>query len=120
VPEVIFAALVVSVVAEGAKDTPPVFRQAVMPVPLVVQSPLRLPLVIALPPEKNARFPEAGVPVVVTVPEPEAVTQLGVVPLVPSTLPACPDWVGRIFVRAEMVLATSLRLLDGWRNAVTG
>ncbi len=84
VPETIFVAFVVSVVAEGEKREPLVFVHVTARVLLVVQSPERLPLVIALAPENIARFPVAGDPVVVTVPSPEAEDHAAAVPFVPK------------------------------------
>jgi hypothetical protein len=69
VPELMLLALVVSVVAEAANATPPVLVQVIASVPVVVQSPERSPLVTEVEPENFARLPEAGEPVVVTVPE---------------------------------------------------
>jgi len=64
----------VPVIVEG-NDTPLVLVQVMARVPDVVQSPERSPFVIALKPENFVRFPLAGDPVVVTVPD--------VAPLVP-------------------------------------
>lgn len=71
VPELIFDALVVSVVAEVANATPLVFVQVRTPVPLVEQSPDRFPLLMVDAPEKNVRFPLVGVPVMVAPPPEE-------------------------------------------------
>ena len=94
VPEEILLAFVVSVVALVANATLLVFVQVVTPVPEVVQSPLILPLVIDVPPENIAKFPDAGDPVVVTVPVPlpEAeIMPFDIVIVVPSGLthPSC-------------------------------
>jgi hypothetical protein len=64
----ILVALVVSVVADVAKETPPVLVHVIASVPDVAQSPERSPFVSELDPENLARFPLAGLPVVVTVP----------------------------------------------------
>ena len=61
-------AFVVSVVAEAANDTPPVFEQLIVSAPEVVQSPERSPLVMVDAPENFVRLPLAGVPVFVIVP----------------------------------------------------
>jgi hypothetical protein len=70
-PEVMCDPLVVSIVAEAANATPPVFVQVSTPVPDVEQSPDRFPLLIVPAPEKNVRFPLAGDPVTVA-PPPDA------------------------------------------------
>lgn len=91
-PLVILLALVVSVVADVAKATPLVFVQVDANVPEVVQSPLMSPFVIEVAPENFVRFPEAGDPVVVTLPEEEAdITPPDMVMVEPSgfTHPSC-------------------------------
>ena len=57
--------------ANVPKAVPLVCVQVIASVPDVVQSPDRSPLVITVPPENFARFPLAGDPDVVTVPDPE-------------------------------------------------
>ena len=75
--------------------TQPICPVQVMPrVFVVVQSPEILPLVIDVPPENIAKFPDAGDPVVVTVPVPlpEAeIMPFDIVIVVPSGLthPSC-------------------------------
>ena len=70
-PDVIFDAFVVSVVADAANATPPVFVHVNTPVPEVEQSPDRSPLLIVPAPVKNVRFPLAGDPVTVAPPPDE-------------------------------------------------
>lgn len=75
VPVVILVALVVSVVADVAKTTLLVLVQVSDNVPEVVQSPVMSALVTDVAPENFVRLPDAGEPVVVTVPVPPAVWQ---------------------------------------------
>lgn len=70
VPLPMLFAVVVSIVADGANDTPPVLVHVIASVLLVVQSPDRLPLVMVEPLEKTVRLPDAGAPVVETLPPP--------------------------------------------------
>lgn len=76
VPALMFEALVVSVVAEAAKATPPVLLTVTASVPEVVASPERSPLVMVVAAENLVRLPEAGVPVVETEPPPDGVAQV--------------------------------------------
>ena len=76
-----------SALAEVGTEAPLTFTTVVAKVPAVVTSPLRLPFVTEVAPEKEARFPAAGVPVVVTVPDPALIV------LHPNPVP-------RVYIRA--------------------
>jgi len=75
-------------------------------VPEVVASPVRLPLVIVNPPLKNVSSPLAGLPVVVTVPEP------ALIELHPRV------WVDVLYVRALIGPAQPLVPVVGIATAV--
>src|SRR6185437_7019475 len=69
-PEATLAALVVSMVAEGANGVPLVAVQVSAVPPEVEQSPFRLPAAMLSPPRPISSCPEGSVPAAVTLPLP--------------------------------------------------